>query len=77
MSRSMWIISILILILVVSSFWFGRNRETPPWMKCKESLFEQVVFNKCTPSSFDIGPRIKSNDPSVEEDVLPYEEPEN
>ena len=52
MSKSMWIISILIVILLVSSFWLGKNRETPPWMKCKESLFEQVVFKKCTPSSF-------------------------
>ena len=49
MSKSMWIISILILILLVSSFWLGKNRETPPWMKCKESLFEQVVLGKCSP----------------------------
>ena len=47
MSKSMWIISILILILLVSSFGL-ENRETPPWMKCKESLFEQVVLGKCS-----------------------------
>ncbi len=29
--------------------WFGK-RETPPWAKCKESLFEQVVLKNCTPS---------------------------
>ena len=52
MSRSMWIISVLILILMISSFYFGRNREAPPWVKCKESLFDQVVFKKCTPSQF-------------------------
>ena len=50
MSRSSWIIIILITILLVSSYWFSRNREAPDWVKCKESLFEQVVFKKCTPS---------------------------
>ena len=51
MSRGMWIIIILITIMMVSSYWFGRDREAPPWAKCKESLFEQVVFKNCTPSS--------------------------
>ena len=32
--------------------WYSKNRETPDWMKCKESLFDQVVFKKCTPSQF-------------------------
>ena len=53
MSKSMWIIIILITILMISSFWFSKGREAPPWVKCKESLFVQVVFKKCTPSSFD------------------------
>ena len=53
MSRSSWIIIILITILLVSSYWFSRNREAPDWVKCKESLFEQVVFKKCTPSVFN------------------------
>ena len=52
MSRSMWIIIILITILMISSYWFSKNKSAPPWVKCKESLFEQVVFKKCTPSSF-------------------------
>ena len=71
MSKSMWIISILILILLVSSFWLGKNRETPPWMKCKESLFEQVVFKKCTPSSFSQPSEINSEIESEN-----YEEPQ-
>ena len=53
MSRSSWIIIILITILLVSSYWFSKGREAPDWVKCKESLFEQVVFKKCTPSSFN------------------------
>ncbi len=76
MSKSMWVISILILISVIASFWFGKNRETPPWMKCKESLFMQVIFNKCTPSSFDTVPRIETLDKNTEE-KLPFEEPQN
>ena len=51
MSKGMIILISLILITMTVSFWFGRNRETPPWMKCKESLFSQVILNKCTPSS--------------------------
>jgi len=75
MSKSMWIIIILISILVMSSFWFGRNREIPPWMKCKESLFEQVVFKKCTPSSFDNNIVPKEN--NLNNENLPFEAPQN
>ena len=79
MSRSMWIISVLILILMISSFWFGRNREAPPWVKCKESLFAQVVMKQCTPSSF-VNPNntenMKINENNVE-DELPFEPPQN
>ena len=72
----MWIISILILIMMISSFWFGRNRETPPWMKCKESLFMQVVFNKCTPSSFVIPKDLDDQNGQIIEE-LPREIPQN
>ena len=77
MSRSMWVISILILIMMISSFWFGRNRETPPWMKCKESLFAQVVFNKCTPSSFSSPRNTDNQNSDVIEEELPKEIPQN
>ena len=75
MSKSMWIIIILISILAISSFWFGRNREIPPWMKCKESLFEQVVFKKCTPSSFDNS--IVPKEKNLNNENLPFEAPQN
>ena len=51
MSRSMWIIIILITILMISSYWFSRNKSAPPWVKCKESLFEQVENDTVTISS--------------------------
>ena len=66
----MWIISVLILIMMVSSFWFARDKERP-WVKCKESLFEQVVFKKCTPSSFSQPSEINSEIESEN-----YEEPQ-
>ena len=50
MSKASWIIIILITILMISSYWFSRGKDAPPWVKCKESLFEQVVLKKCTPS---------------------------
>lgn len=49
MSKSMWILVILILISSILAY---NNRKEQPWVKCKESLFNQIVFNKCTPSSF-------------------------
>ena len=78
MSRGMWIISILILILMVSSFWFAKDREAPPWVKCKESLFAQVVFKECTPSSFAT-PNKEFNNNNQEEflDEQPYKTPQN
>ena len=48
MSKASWIIIILITILMISSYWFSRGKDAPPWVKCKESLFEQVVLKKCT-----------------------------
>ena len=76
MSRGMWIISILILILMTSSFYFGRNREAPPWVKCKESLFAQVVIKQCTPSSF-VNPNNTENNENNVETELPFEPPQN
>ena len=74
----MWIIIILITILMISSYWFSKNKSAPPWVKCKESLFEQVVFKKCTPSSFAT-PRLSNEGDQIEQnlDELPYEPPQN
>ena len=74
MPRTSWIIIILITILLVSSYFISRNREAPDWVKCKESLFEQVVFKKCTPSSFN---RQNLDNTSIENEEFPLEGPEN
>jgi len=74
MPRSSLIIIILIVILMISSYWFSKNRDVPPWVKCKESLFEQVVFKKCTPSSFN-RPDSLNKEKDIEE--FPVEQPLN
>jgi len=56
---------------MISSYWFSKNKSAPPWVKCKESLFEQVVFKKCTPSSFSQPSGVNSE---VESEN--YEEPQ-
>ena len=75
----MWILIILVTITMVSSYWFGKNRETPPWVKCKESLFEQVVFNNCTPSSFTSPKDFNNNrqENQKNDGTFPYEPPQN
>ena len=54
MTRFMWILLILLIILSLAQFWKMENRDTPPWVKCKESLFVQTIFNKCTALNKDI-----------------------
>ena len=45
----MWVLLVLLVILSLAQFWRMENREAPAWFKCKESLFVQTIFNKCTP----------------------------
>ena len=49
----MWVLLILLLILTLAQIWRMENREAPAWTKCKESLFIQTVFNKCTQINID------------------------
>ena len=53
MNRFMWVLLILLVILTLSQIWRMENRESPAWTKCKESLFIQTVFNKCTQINID------------------------
>ena len=64
---------------MISSYWFSKNRPAPPWVKCKESLFEQVVFKNCTPSSFTSPKDFDNNrqENLRNDEVLPYEPPQN
>ncbi len=49
MTKVSWFILILLIVLIFSMY-ISRNYNLPipKHMECKESLFEYVVFNKCT-----------------------------
>ena len=74
MSRGIWILFGLILVFIITSYFYSKKRDIPPWMKCKESLFSQVVFKKCTPSMMT-SPRIDFENKDLQE--LPLEKPKN
>lgn len=51
MSRGMWILAALFAVMVIAMIYQeqagGIDR---PWMKCKESLFQQMFSDQCTPA---------------------------
>jgi len=49
-SKTMWILLTLLVILVLSSM-YGEysNLPTPNHLKCKESMIQQMFSDKCTP----------------------------
>lgn len=49
-SWPMTLLYVLLAILGLSLIWRAdfSGRGIPEWQRCKESLFEQVVFNNCT-----------------------------
>ena len=50
MSKTMWILLTLLVILVLSSMYREySNLPTPDHLKCKESMFQQMFSDKCTP----------------------------
>ena len=49
MSRTMWILLGLLVILSIGTIWRQETGEpTPQHLLCKESLFTQVVTGACT-----------------------------
>ena len=50
MSKTMWILLTLLVILVLSSMYREySNLPIPDHLKCKESMLEQMFSDKCTP----------------------------
>jgi len=66
-------IIVLLLITITLSFWYGRKKAPPPWMRCKESLFSQVILNRCTPSVMSI-PETEFEKQSNEQDQMQLKE---
>ena len=77
MFRGSWLLIGLIFIFIITSYFYSKKKDIPPWMKCKESLFSQVVFKTCTPSIMS-SPRIEFEDEKSNDiQNLPLEEPKN
>ena len=57
MSRGMWILAALIAAMVIAMVYQeqagGIDR---PWTKCKESLFQQMFSDQCTPTAGSAAP---------------------
>ncbi|MDC0094024.1 hypothetical protein OAI86_06835 [Alphaproteobacteria bacterium] len=52
MSKNMWILAALISVLVIASIYREQSRlEMPDHLNCKESMFEQMFTDHCTPRS--------------------------
>ena len=50
MSKTMWILLTLLVILVLSSMYREySNLPIPNHLKCKESMLQQMFSDKCTP----------------------------
>ena len=50
MSRNMWILAVLISVLVIASIYREQSgMKMPDHLNCKESMFEQMFTDKCTP----------------------------
>ncbi len=53
MSRTMWILLVLLSILVISSIYREHsNLPIPDHLNCKESMLQQMFSKKCTPRKF-------------------------
>ena len=50
MSKSMWILAALITVLVIVSIYREQSgMKTTDHLKCKESMFQQMFNDTCTP----------------------------
>ena len=44
-----WVFYALVAVLIIGSLWASRSGRVPEWEKCKESLFQQMLSDVCTP----------------------------
>ena len=52
MSKNMWILAALISVFVIASIYREQSgMKTPDHLKCKESMFQQMFTDQCTPRS--------------------------
>ena len=52
MSKTMWILAVLITVLVIASIYREESgMETPDHLNCKESMLQQIFSEVCTTRS--------------------------
>lgn len=49
MSNYRWVLYALLTVLVVASLWMSQSGRVPEWERCRESLFQQMFSDACTP----------------------------
>ena len=49
LSGMSWILYALLAVLLIAGMMYGSGRDAPAHMQCKESLFQQMFSDTCTP----------------------------
>jgi len=44
-----WVLYALLAVLLMAGLMVGRDQDAPAWAQCKESLFQQMFSDTCTP----------------------------
>lgn len=49
LSGMSWVLYALLAVLLIAGMMYSQGRDAPRHMQCKESLFEQMFSDECTP----------------------------
>jgi len=44
-----WVLYGLLAVLLIAGIMVSRDQDAPAWAQCKESLFQQMLSDTCTP----------------------------
>jgi len=44
-----WVLYGLLAVLLIAGIMVSRDQDSPAWAQCKESLFQQMFSDTCTP----------------------------
>jgi len=44
-----WVLYGLLAVLLIAGIMVSRDQDAPSWAQCKESLFQQMFSDSCTP----------------------------
>lgn len=49
LSGMSWVLYTLLAVLLIAGMLYSRGQDAPAHMQCKESLFQQMFSDTCTP----------------------------